>query len=131
MAAEREPVFPADEPQGVRLDELERRMLAHMTPELVRNEQARMIAEAIGVEAMIKVAKLIGGTRFYYPQADKLLRPARDRCIREDFDGWNYGQLAVKYGLTDKAIRDICGKGQVVGQITLDDCRDGQDKEID
>lgn len=111
--------------EPVRLSELERREIALMDLDMIQSEQARMIAEAIGIEAAVKVAKLIGGTSSYYPQADKLLRPARDLCIRADFDGFNHQKLAIQYGLSEKEIRKICGRSQVAGQITLDECAKG------
>lgn len=71
-------------------------------------EEQRQIAEIIGIDAYLKLTRMFGGTAIYIAKADEIVRRAeRDRKIREEFDGSNYAQLALKYGLTEVWIRNI------------------------
>lgn len=71
-------------------------------------EEQRQIAEVIGMEPYLELTKMFGGTSIYIAKADELMkRKDRDRRIREEFDGSNFSQLAVKYGLTEVWIRNI------------------------
>lgn len=75
--------------------------------EELRDEQ-KLIAETIGMEAYFKLTKMFGGTTVYIAKAEEILRRrSRDEQIREEFDGSNYAQLALKYGLTETWIRNI------------------------
>ncbi len=71
-------------------------------------EEQRRIAETVGVEAYLKLTRVFGGTNIYIAKAEEVVKRAdRDRKIREEFDGSNYAQLALKYGLTEVWIRNI------------------------
>lgn len=71
-------------------------------------EEQKQIAETIGVDAYLQLSKVFGGTTIYIAKADEIVkRNERDQRIREEFDGSNYSQLAVKYGLTEVWIRNI------------------------
>lgn len=71
-------------------------------------EEQRQIAEIIGLEAYLKLSRAFGGTTIYIAKAEEIVKRAeRDQKIREEFDGSNYAQLAVKYGLTEVWIRNI------------------------
>jgi len=84
------------------------------------------IAEVIGVENTLKLVKILGGSERYFPKLDGLLKEKRDEAIREDFNGYNYRELARKYGLSERQIREICSSEvkkkrnqQVVNQINI------------
>lgn len=71
-------------------------------------EEQKQIAEVIGVENYLKLTREFGGTTIYIAKAEEIVkRNERDAKIREEFDGSNYAQLAVKYGLTEVWIRNI------------------------
>lgn len=71
-------------------------------------EEQKQIAEAIGVDNYLKLTREFGGTTIYIAKAEEIIRRnERDEKIREEFDGSNYAQLAVKYGLTEVWIRNI------------------------
>ncbi len=92
-------------------------------------EEQRQIAEIIGVDAYLKLTRVFGGTTIYIAKAEEIVhRAERDRKIREEFDGSNYAQLAVKYGLTEVWIRNIVydkameiRKKPIDGQMNLED----------
>ena len=92
-------------------------------------EEQRQIAEIIGVEAYLKLTRVFGGTTIYIAKAEEIIKRAdRDRQIREEFDGSNYAQLAVKYGLTEVWIRKIVydkaeeiRRKPIDGQMSMED----------
>ena len=92
-------------------------------------EEQRQIAEAIGVDAYLELTRVFGGTTIYIAKAEEIVKRAdRDRQIREEFNGSNYSQLALKYGLTEVWIRNIVydkaveiRKKPLDGQMNLSD----------
>lgn len=65
------------------------------------------LAAEICFEATVKLIESRGGEGLYIPKPEKVLRAARDRAIRREFDGTNHRELARKYGLTVTWIRAI------------------------
>lgn len=94
----------------------------------LRDEQ-KQIAEIIGVDAYVDLTKAFGGTSIYIAKAEELVkRKSRDEQIRDEFNGNNYAQLALKYGLSEVWIRNIVlDKAKEIkakpidGQMTLAD----------
>lgn len=85
-------------------------------------EEQRQIAEVIGLDAYLELTRVFGGTTIYIAKAEEIVKRAdRDRQIREEFDGSNYAQLAVKYGLTEVWIRNIVyDKAQEIKRKPMD-----------
>lgn len=79
----------------------------------------RQIASSIGLDAFCKLADLVGGSTIYIPKLESLVRPVRDTHIREEFNGYNHAELAQKYGVTVRWIRELCGSGHMEGQYDL------------
>jgi len=90
-----------------------------LTIELIPDGIYRQIAETIGVENLVKLTELIGGSTFYLPKAESITRPVRDARIREEFNGYNHMELAHKYDVTERWVQILCGRGQAEGQISL------------
>lgn len=65
------------------------------------------IAKAIGVGNLLRLAKIIGGSNFYLPIEEGLLRPLRDKKIVEEYNGYNKRELAKKYGITSRMVQNI------------------------
>jgi len=84
-------------------------------------EPHKELAEIIGIENFIKLAKILGGKTVYIPKADSFLRPARDINIKKEFNGYNHAELAKKYNLSERWIMEICGPGHYEGQLSLFD----------
>ena len=70
-------------------------------------EELRDIADALGMEAFLKLIALCGGQDLYIPKRESLERGPRDRAIRARFDGGNYRALAAQYRLSVRQIRKI------------------------
>lgn len=94
------------------IDELEPAMV---------NDAYRGMVEAIGFDNFIKLADYAGGTTIYIPKAEALIRPIRDKKIKDEFNGFNHQELAKKYNLSERWIRAICGEGSIEGQISLEE----------
>ena len=70
----------------------------------------RRIAEVIGVEAALKIAKAFRGTRLYIHTTDEFLREIRDKKIREEYSNRSkVRELAIRYELTERQIWNVLG----------------------
>lgn len=94
--------------------------IKEMSPEMLQEGLWRQIAEEIGIENFYKLAVLVGGTTFYVPRPESIVRPVRDAHIKEEFNGYNHLELARKYDVTERWVRQLCGPGKLEGQLTLD-----------
>lgn len=82
-------------------------------------EPYREIAAAIGVENLLRLAEIKGGATIYVPKPEAVVRPARDARLKEEFTGYNHTELARKYQLSERWVREICGKGYPKGQLAM------------
>jgi len=71
------------------------------------DEEQQQVAELIGLDNYKRLGSVFGGLSIYIPKADAWERMARDEQIREEFDGYNFKELAGRYGLTEVRIRSI------------------------
>jgi Mor family transcriptional regulator len=55
----------------------------------------------------------------YLPKLDALIRKIRDEKIRNEFNGGNYRELAIKYKLTEVWVRQIVDEKIDSNQLTL------------
>jgi Mor family transcriptional regulator len=84
-------------------------------------EPYREMSKAIGIKPTLEIARLYQGTGFYLPKLDSVINKIRDKKIKEEFDGKNYKDLAIKYGLTDRWVRQIVDSDIVDNQVSLFD----------
>nr|DAY51328.1 MAG TPA: Mor transcription activator family [Caudoviricetes sp.] len=97
------------------MDELSKELTIEMLPSTLYKE----IAEAIGVENFVKLADVVGGSTVYIPKPESLIRPVRDARIKAEFNGYNHIELAKKYDVTERWVRQICGEGHPPGQLDI------------
>ena len=71
------------------------------------DEEQQQVAEVIGLDNYKRLVNVFGGLSIYIPKADAWERMARDEQIRAEFDGYNFKELAGRYGLTEVRIRSI------------------------
>ena len=69
------------------------------------DEEQKVLAELIGLEAFKSLVRAFNGTSI--SKIESLEKTVRDELIKEEFDGSNYKELALKYGLTETWIRNI------------------------
>lgn len=88
-------------------------------------EQHREIAELIGMDGLLKLADVYGGTSLYIPQVRELMKNRIYKAILEEYDGTNIKQLAGKYQVSEatvyKILKDKIGKVQIPGQMSFAD----------
>ena len=78
-----------------------------LTSSMLPDGVCKSIAEEIGTDNLLKLAALVGGSTFYMPQAESILRPLRNQKIKEEYNGYNDAELARKYGVTPRHVREI------------------------
>ena len=76
--------------------------------------ERKLVAEC-GLDCHRKCLEMIfgilGGMRMTIPDLDELYRRERNRRIRNEFHGNNYEELAIKYRLQIRQVRNIVGRG--------------------
>lgn len=78
------------------------------------------LARILGIEALIKLSNISGGTMIYVPKIESLFQVARDRLIVKEFNGGNYKELARKYNLTESWVRRLIQQDHMAkNQATL------------
>lgn len=70
----------------------------------------RDIANIVGVDSFIEICKLFGGSSMYFPTARTILKPVRDKNIKNEFDGSNIRELSLRYGICETQIKKILFK---------------------
>lgn len=108
--------------------ESDREILESLTVDDLQ-EQHRGIAEAVGVEGLISLTDVYGGSSIYIPQKKELVKNRVYRNILHEYDGTNIKELAVRYNVCESTVynivRDKIVKGsarqQIPGQINFAD----------
>lgn len=99
-----------------RTEELAQELTVDMIPDGIW----KTVATEIGPVNLIKLLTIVNGDDVYVPKPDRILTPARDKCIKREFNGYNHDTLAKKYGLTTGYVRRLCGPGQVGEQLSME-----------
>lgn len=71
------------------------------------NDEQRQLAECIGLEAYKKLIHTYSSSSIYISKENTITRDIRNKQIKNEFDGFNYLELAKKYNLSTRRIRDI------------------------
>nr|WP_288564668.1 Mor transcription activator family protein [uncultured Romboutsia sp.] len=61
------------------------------------------------VVAFKDLVKLAGGSNLYIPNESNLVKPIRNRMIRDEFKG-SYKDISMKYGISEIQVRNIINK---------------------
>ena len=67
------------------------------------------VVEVIGMDAFKDLVKLAGGSNLYIPNESNLVKPIRNRKIRDEFKG-SYRDISMKYGISEVQVRNIINK---------------------
>lgn len=65
------------------------------------------LVNIMGIEAFIKLIKQYGGSSIYIPNENSVLKPIRNRLIKQYFNGNNYKQLAKEFKISEMQVRNI------------------------
>ena len=85
---------------------LTEQLVSELTLDDLEGEQ-RALAECLGLEAYKRLLLMYAGSTFTVRMPDKITIPLRNKRIRSEFNGYNWGELARKYNLHEKTIRNI------------------------
>ena len=67
------------------------------------------VVEVIGIDAFKGLVKIAGGSNLYIPNESNLVKPIRNRKIKEEFNG-SYRDISIKYGISEVQARNIVNK---------------------
>ncbi len=65
------------------------------------------IVSLIGLDNFLKMCEYSMGDEIYFPMRETIFRKARNRLIIQEYNGYNHAELAKKYNLTSKQIKNI------------------------
>lgn len=71
------------------------------------DEEQRQLAECIGLEAYKNLLRNYAGSPIIVRMPKRITIPVRDKEICDKFNGYNYGDLAREYDLSEVSIRRI------------------------
>lgn len=82
--------------------------------------QHQQLMSIIGIDAMMALCKSLGGTYYYIPKLDVILRNARNKLMQSEFNGGNVKELALKYELSTVQVYAIVSKADALpGQCSF------------
>ena len=67
------------------------------------------VVDVIGIDAFKALVKLAGGSLLYIPNESNLVKPIRNRMIKEEFKG-SYKDISAKFGISEVQVRNIINK---------------------
>ena len=70
-------------------------------------EGCRDLVEVFGMDVFISLIEYCGGSSLYLPSKGAVVKKARNRVIREEFDGGDFRELSVRFGISDMQVRKI------------------------
>lgn len=85
---------------------LTEQLVNELTLDDLEGEQ-KALAECLGLEAYKRLLLMYAGSTFTVRMPDTVTIPLRNKRIRSEFNGYNRGELARKYNLHEKTIRNI------------------------
>ena len=85
---------------------LTEQLVSELTIDDLDGEQ-RALAECLGLDAYKRLLLVYAGSTFTVRMPDRVTANIRNKKIRSEFNGYNWGELARKYNLHEKTIRNI------------------------
>ncbi|MEG3038450.1 MAG: Mor transcription activator family protein [Clostridia bacterium] len=70
-------------------------------------EGCKELAQVIGMDTFIDLIEYSGGGSMYFPSKGSVIKNARNRIIKNKFNGANYKELSKTYGISEIQIRNI------------------------
>ena len=72
-------------------------------------DSVKDVVDVIGIDAFKDLVKLASWSLLYIPNESNLVKPIRNRRIREEFKG-SYRDISMKYGISEVQVRNIINK---------------------
>ena len=89
-------------------------------------EPYRTVAEFCGMDVVVTLAKHFGGSQVTFQKLDTVMYSLKERLIQQEFNGYNFCELARKYNCSTSWIRKITSditkkarKKPLEGQLNL------------
>ena len=68
------------------------------------------LVEIFGMDTFISLVEYCGGSNVCIPSKGAIVKKARNRIMKEVFDGGNYREIANRFGISEVAVRQIVGR---------------------
>ena len=68
---------------------------------------SRDLVEIFRMDTYMELVDYCGGRNVYIPSKSAIVKKARNRVIKEEFDGGNFRELSSKFGISDIQVRKI------------------------
>lgn len=65
------------------------------------------LVDIFGIDMVMEIVDYCGGSCIYLPSKSGVFKNARNRVIKEKFNGGNYKELAREFGISDIQVRKI------------------------
>lgn len=65
-----------------------------------------LLYDIIGYDGIETICNSIGGTTLYIPSLQHMFKAAIIDQMQKDFNGTNYRDMALSYGLTERTVRN-------------------------
>ena len=72
-------------------------------------DSVKDVVDVIGMDAFKSLVKFAGGSNLYIPNESNLVKPIRNRMIKDEFKG-SYRDISMKYGISEVQVRNIINK---------------------
>lgn len=69
-------------------------------------ESLKDIVDVVGMDCVKELIRLAGGSSLYIPSENSVVKPVRNKIIKENFNG-NYKELSRKFGISEVQVRNI------------------------
>lgn len=84
-----------------------RELFERMRIDDLRNPEHAELAHLLGMEVFRRLVIRYEGCDLYIPKIESLTLPIRDELILKEFNGNNSMQLARKWGVSERRIREL------------------------
>lgn len=82
-------------------------------------DRYRPIVDIVGVEKFIELAEYARGDELYFPKTETVLKCARNRYIKNQYNGKNDKELAATFNITVQQVASILKDKPIIGQYNL------------
>ncbi|WP_042274466.1 Mor transcription activator family protein [Faecalimicrobium dakarense] len=63
--------------------------------------------DVVGVDVCMEIVDYCGGGMIYFPSKRSVIRNARNRVIKSEFNGGNFRELANRFEISEMQVRNI------------------------
>lgn len=91
-----------------------------LVPSTQKTKSFKRLANLIGTDEANRLAYAFGRDKLYIPKLEQLRRDERNAAIQADYrDGLTEREMAIKYGVSMRWIRNICARYRAAAGIGI------------